>query len=175
MSHLSSYRHPATIRRLVRSLVPVVCPPDAARLGVVDDVVEHTELSFRSFGAQIRIGLLAGLTTYELGGLAFGRPASRLAPDRAARYFATWWSSPLLPTRELAKGIKGIICLAYYEQPAVQAELGYTPQAWIEKVKQRRLEVYGGDIHAAAARLIQPDPLPGIEPRRAARAVEVVR
>jgi hypothetical protein len=172
---MDDYRHPAVIRRALRGLVPIVCPPDVAELGLEGAIVDEVELAMAAIEPPVRLALLAGIMTYELGGLAFGgRPASRLSRTRAARYFALWWSSPLGLQRELAKGVKGLLCLACYEQPAMMARIDYTPQAWIDKVKKRRLAVHAADIHRAAAALIEPDPLPGVvAPRR--RAVEVGR
>lgn len=171
----SSYRHPAPVRRLLSSLVPVVCPPDAVALDLTRAIVDHVELSMRSFDPVMRAGLLAGLAAYELGGLPFGgRPASHLPAARAARYFHLWWASPIGLVHELGKGVKGLLCLACYEQPAMWDRLGYTPQPWIDQVKKKRLAVHGPAIQRAAAAVLAPDPLPGVAaPRR--RAMEVVR
>lgn len=173
MSRLADYRHPPRIRRLLASLAPIVCPPEVERLGVVDAVVDHVALSMRAFPAPVRQALLLGLTTYELSAAAWprarGRTASRLPRERAAAWFAFWWRSPLAPQRELVKAVKGLLAIAYYEQPAVQAELGYTPQAWIDTVKARRLVVHGEAIRKHERALIEPDPLPSsLAARRAA-------
>jgi hypothetical protein len=59
--------------------------------------------------------------------------------------------------------------MAYYEAPEVQAEMGYTPQAWIDKVARRRLELYRDDIDRHQESLVAPDPLPSsLAARRAA-------
>jgi len=173
MSRLANYRHSARVRRLLRSLVPIVCPPEAERLGVVDAVVDHVALSMRAFPAPFRRALVLGLTTYDLSAAAWprarGKTAARLPRHRAADWYALWWKSPLMPQRELAKAVKALMAIAYYEQPAVQAELGYAPQAWIDRVKSRRLEVYSDAIRAHDRSLIEPDPLPSsLAARRAA-------
>jgi hypothetical protein len=173
VSRLAEYSHPPRIRRLLRSLVPIVCPPEVERLGVVDAVVDHVALSMRAFPAPLRRALLLGLTTYDLSAAGWprarGKTASKLPRHRAAAWYAFWWRSPLLPQRELAKAVKALMAIAYYEQPAVQTELGYAPQAWIDKVKGRRLEVYGEAIRKHDRALIEPDPLPSsLAARRAA-------
>lgn len=173
MSRLADYSHSPRIRRLLRSLVPIVCPPEVERLGVVDAVVDHVGLSMRAFPAPLRRALLLGLTTYDLSAAAWprarGKTASKLPRHRAAGWYAFWWRSPLLPQRELAKAIKMVMAIGYYEQPAVQAELGYAPQAWIDQVKGRRLEVYSEAIRKHDRSLIEPDPLPSsLAARRAA-------
>jgi hypothetical protein len=173
MSRLAAYSHSPRVRRLLRSLVPIVCPPEAERLGVVDAVVDHVALSMRAFPAPLRRALVLGLTTYDLSAAGWpgarGRTASKLPRQRAARWYAIWWHSPLMPQRELAKAVKALMAIGYYEQPRVQAELGYAPQAWIDKVKGRRLEVYGDAIRKHERSLIEPDPLPSsLAARRAA-------
>ncbi len=173
MSRLAAYAHSPRNRRLLRSLVPVVCPPEVERLGVVDAVVDHVGLSMRAFPTPLRRALVLGLTTYDLGAAAWprarGKTASRLPRHRAADWYALWWRSPLLPQRELVKAVKALMAIAYYEQPAVQAELGYAPQAWIDRVKVKRLDVYGEAIRKHDRSLIEPDPLPSsLAARRAA-------
>lgn len=173
MSRLADYSHSPRVRRLLRSLVPIVCPPEVERLGVVDAVVDHVALSMRAFPAPLRRALILGLTTYDLAAAAWpparGRTAGLLSREKAGEWYAFWWRSPLLPQRELAKAVKALMAIAYYEQPAVQRELGYAPQAWIEEVKTRRLDVYAEAIRKHDRSLIEPDPLPSsLAARRAA-------
>jgi hypothetical protein len=174
MSRLADYALSGRLRRLLRSLVPVVCPPDVERLGLVDEVVDHCELTMRAFPAPVRSAFLLGLATYNVAALGWlpgrGRPASRLTGQSARAYFATWWESPIPLNRELAVVVKAIMALAYYEMPAVKAELGYQPDAWIEKVKTRRLAVYRGEITRHQQSLIAPDPLPSRAPSAAPAA-----
>jgi hypothetical protein len=171
------YRHSRRVRRVIASLVPVVCPEGAVRLGLTDWLVDHSELSVGSFPLAFRRALAAGLTTYDLTAAAWrparGRFASRLDPDRAAAWFHLWWRSRLPPQRELVKAVKSILCMAYYEAPAVQAELGYTAQAWVDRVKQRRLAVYSEEIAHHEESLLAPDPLPSSLAARRAAAREV--
>src|SRR5688572_24177674 len=123
MSRLADYSHSPRVRRLLRSLVPIVCPPEVERLGVVDAVVDHVALSMRAFPAPLRRALILGLTTYDLAAAAWpparGRTAGRLPRHEAGAWYAFWWKSPLLPQRELAKAVKALMAIAYYEQPAV--------------------------------------------------------
>jgi hypothetical protein len=157
---LADYRHPPRVRRLLASLVPVVCPLQAQTLGLTDAIVEHVELSMRALPTAVRLALVAGLTTYELGALArHRRRASRLDAARARDYFA-WWRRGTSIQRELARGVRGLLCLACYEMPAMQEAIGYRPAGWIERVKRRRLEIHGDAIAAHQASLFEPDPLP---------------
>jgi hypothetical protein len=168
MNANSGYRHTPRTRRILTGLIPAACPPEAGTLGLEQAIVDHVELSMRSLPAAVRAALLSGLLAYDMGALArHGRRSCRLDAERARRYFAAWRHGPA-PMRELARGIKGLLCLAHYEMPAVQESLGYTPQAWIDAVKRRRLATYGDDIRRHEERLLEPDPLPG----RGARAEE---
>ena len=67
------------------------------------------------------------------------------------------------------KGIKGLVGLSYYEIPAVQESIGYTPQAWIDKVGERyrfRFKMIGPLIVTVAPIGITP----GLSPARSVRA-----
>lgn len=164
MSALADYHHPASVRRVLASLAEVVCPPEAFEHDVVDDIVDHVELSMRASPAPVRAGLVAGLLAYELGAAAWpahiGRRASRLPLPAHRRYFARWWHSRLGAQRQFARGVKGLLCLACYEQPALQERLGYRPTGWIEEVSRRRLAVHGDAARRHQAALLEPDPLP---------------
>jgi len=164
MSTLADYHHPPLVRRTLASMAPIACPPDIERLGLVDAVVDHMELTMRSVPALIRTGLVAGLTSYELGSRVwpghFGRPASKLGRERATRYYDAWRCSPIRLQREFIKGVKGLLCMGYYEMPQVKEQLGYTPDPWVAKVKRRRLEVYGDEIRRHEAALFEPEPMP---------------
>jgi hypothetical protein len=162
--NLADYHHSPLVRRTVAAIVPIACPPEVETLGLVDAVVDHFELSLRSLPALVRTGLIAGITSYQLMSRSWpghwGRAASGLDRDRATRYYDNWRHSPLRLQREFVKGLKGLLCMGYYSQPAVHELIGYTPDGWVAKVTRRRLEVYRGDIEAQAALLLVPEPLP---------------
>lgn len=168
------YSHSPRVRRLLASLAPIVCPEGATRLGLVDWLVDHTELTIGSFPPLVRRALVAGLTAYDLSAAAWprarGRTAGALDPESAGAWFASWWDSRLLPRRELTRAVKQLFGMAYYEAPAVQAELGYAPQAWIDGVAHRRLAVHREAIDRHNASLLAPDPLPASSAGRAREA-----
>ena len=171
---LADYRHAPRIRRVLRSLVPVICPPDAVELRLEDAIVDHIELSLRSMPPLVRSGLVAGLTAYDLGARAYpknrGKPAHRLEGERAAAYFRAWRRSPIIFQRELAKGVKGLMCMSCYEMPEMQERIGYRPAGWIAEVTRKRLAVYSDDARRHAESIVAPDPLPGLEPVAGTRA-----
>lgn len=158
-----SYQHPPLVRRVLESLVPVVCPPEAMELGLGADIVDHVGLTMSAVPPLFRRGLVLGLTTYDLGAVAWlpgrGRRAHQLPVALAERYFARWEHGFTPVERELARAVGQLIKFACYEQPAMLERLGYTPQQWIDQVKRRRLTVYGDDIRRAEAAVLAPDPL----------------
>jgi hypothetical protein len=168
---MSDYQHSAATRRILESLVPVICPPDALTLGLGADIVDHVALTMSVLPKPFRTGLILGLRTYDLGALAFlpgrGKRAHQLSPELAERYYESWLHGPTPIHKQLAIAVGQLLKLAHYEQPAAQEQLGYRPAQWIEQVKKKRLELYAGDIQKHATSLITPDPLPGIAPFRA--------
>ncbi|HWN69096.1 MAG TPA: hypothetical protein VNM90_15765 [Haliangium sp.] len=154
-----AYRHDARTRPILGSLATLLCPPEVAP-DLVEPVVDDVELTMQAMPAAIRTALRAGLVTYELGAVArWGRPASKLAPERAARYLDAWRHGRPVQ-RELIKAVRSLVCLAYFELPAVKQRMGYLPERWIEQVKHHRLATYGEDIARHAARLFELEPLP---------------
>jgi hypothetical protein len=159
---VAGYRHSATARAVLRSLVPVICPPEALALG--DAIVEHMEPTIAASPAAIQRGLAVGLVLYDLGALPYhARRARALTGDRAERYYQRWLDGPTPIHRQLARGIKQLMSLSCYEQPEMMDRVGYRPAPWIAEVTQRRLTVYKDDVERQAAQLIAPDPLrPGV-------------
>jgi choline dehydrogenase-like flavoprotein len=161
-------------RRLLRSLATLLCPPEAVP-DLLDPLLDDVELSLQAMPAAIRAALRAGLAAYELGAVArWGRPASRLAPEQAGRYLDAW-THGLAVQRELIKAVRSLVCLAYFELPAVKERLGYRPERWIARVTRHRLATYGADIARHADSLRAPEPLARIEAGRAAVAAGPAR
>lgn len=153
-----SYAHSPGTRAVLRSLVPVICPPEAHALG--DAIVDHMALTFGATPPLMQRALVAGLVTYDLGALPrYLRRAHRLDPARAERYFAGWEHGITPLQRQFARAMKQLMSLACYEQPAMCERLGYRPGPWIEEVTRKRLSVYRDDIRRQDAQIIAPDPL----------------
>jgi len=164
-----SYHHTATARAVLRSLVPVICPPEAVPLA--DAIVDHMALTLGASPVVLQRGFTAGLTAYDLGALArHGRRARSLVGDAAERYFAAWEHGPTSLQVQLARGVNQLMSLSCYEQPAMMERLGYRPAPWIAEVTQRRLTVYRDDVRRQDAQILAPDPLrPGVRPVRGVR------
>jgi hypothetical protein len=163
------YRHTATARAVLRSLVPVICPPEAVELG--DAIVDHMELTLGGSPVVLQRGFAIGLVTYDLTAvLRYGRRARSLRGDRAERYYAWWERGPTAVHGQLARGINQLMSLSCYEQPQMMERVGYRPGPWIAQVTERRLTVYRDDVQRQQAQILAPDPLrPGVrvKPERA--------
>lgn len=153
-----TYRHSPTVRRVLRSLVPVICPAQAAPLA--DAIVDHMELTIGVVAPLMQRGLAAALVAYDLGALPrYLRRAHALPADKAERYYASWEHGPTPLHVQLARGVNQIMSLACYEQPEMIAAVGYRPGPWIEEVTKTRLTVFADDVRKQAAQLLAPDPL----------------
>jgi hypothetical protein len=163
VSTLAHYHHSREHRALLRSLCPVLCPPDIDELGITEAVIDYLELYMRALPPLVRRALVLGMTSYDLAARAYprsrGRRAGQLDRETALAYFR-FWSHGVALMHTFAKGLKGLLTMSYYEQPEALARLGYTPDAWVGKVKKRRLEVYADDIARHEATIFLPDPLP---------------
>ncbi len=160
------YRHSRTARAVLRSLVPVICPPEAAPLG--DAIVDHLELTLAVAPALLQRGFAIGLVTYDLGALPRYRQRARaLRGEAAERYYASWEHGPTPLQVQLARGINQLMSLSCYEQPAMMERVGYRPAGWITEVTRRRLTVYADEVRRQQAQILAPDPLrPGVRVRR---------
>jgi hypothetical protein len=70
-----------------------------------------------------------------------------------------WWHSPLAPVRQLAKTIKGVITLGYFDHPKARQQLEYVPNEWMADVKQKRLARFSPEIEEHEKAVTAPDPL----------------
>jgi hypothetical protein len=163
---MTDYRHSPTTRAVLRSLVPVICPPEAAPFG--DAIVEHMALTLGASPAVLQRGLATGLVAYDLGALPrYARRARSLRGDHAERYYVSWADGPTPLHRQLARGINQLMSLSCYEQPQMMERLGYRPGPWIAEVTLRRLTVYRDDARRQDAQILAPDPLrPGVRVKR---------
>jgi hypothetical protein len=160
---LADFKLPRPLRKTLGALARVVCTDEVETLGLTDAVVDGVELHMRSIPALFRAGLVAGLASFEAGAAAWpralGRPFSRLPADLQEAYFRSWWASPLFPMRQLAKGVKGLLAMSYWEQPEVKRRLEYHPERWIAEVAARRLRDHADDARAHDELVRRPDPL----------------
>ncbi|MDQ3368429.1 MAG: hypothetical protein M3680_23635 [Myxococcota bacterium] len=158
----AGYQHSTTGRAVLRSLVPVICPPEAQHLA--DAVLDHMELTIGASPALLRTMIGVGLRTYDLGAVPrHRRRAHKLAPAQAEAYFASW-EHGLTPLHvQFARALNQLMSLSCYELPAMMERCSFRPGPWIDEVRERRLTVYRDDVRRADAAVLAPDPLrPGV-------------
>lgn len=157
------YQHSPLGRKVLVSLVPVICPPEAAPLA--DAIVDHLALTLGASPALLRTAFAGGLVAYDLGALPFHRRrAHKLTGERAERYFASWEHGPTPMHVQFARGLNQLVSLSCYEQPAMMEAVGYRPAGWIEEVTRKRLTVFRDDARQQEAQVLAPDPLrPGFQ------------
>lgn len=147
-----------TMRAVLKSLVPVICPPEAAHLA--DAIVDHMALTIGALPSLMAKGLAAGLHTYDVGALPrYGRRAQALSPEKAEAYYASWEHGITPLHVQFAKAINQLMSLACYEQPEMMDRCNYRPGPWIEQVTKKRLTVYADDVRKQDAQILAPDPL----------------
>ena len=153
-----SYRHTETARKVLRSLVPVICPPQAHAL--TEAIVDHMELTFSATPPLLARGLAAGFATYDLGSLPrYFRRAHALPVEKAEKYYDSWVHGITPVHRQFAQVLNQMMSLSCYEQPQMMEAIGYRVGPWIEEVKKKRLAVYSDDVKKQEARILAPDPL----------------
>jgi hypothetical protein len=157
---LADFHLPRALRPAVAGVVRIACPPDVEPRGLVDAVALMIEHAIRVYPAGVRSALVVGLAGFEAGAvLRYGRPFSRLDDARARAWWRAWWGSPIGPARQLARTLKMLAAIAYYDTPAVKEALAYRPDAWIAAVARRRLEKWGVAVQQAEEDILAPDPL----------------
>jgi len=147
-----------TSKRVLHSLVPVICPPEAVPLA--NAIVEHMELTMSASGPMLQKGFDAGLLAYDLGALPrYFKRAHQLTGDAAEKYYASWEHGFTPAHVQLARALNQIMSLACYEQPEMFRAVGYDPVPWMGEVTKKRLTVYSDDVRKQEAQILAPDPL----------------
>lgn len=155
---MTAYVHPRTTRKVLCSLVPVICPPEAVPL--TDAIVDHMALTFAQTPPLLRRGLAAGFVTYDLGALPrYRKRAHKLTGEAAERYYEAWLHGITPVHKQFAQMLNQLMSLSCYEQPMMMEAVGYRVGPWIEEVKKKRLALYADDIKKQAAQILAPDPL----------------
>src|SRR3954467_4944940 len=102
------YEHTKIGRKVLVSLVPVICAPEYAHLA--DAIVDHLALTLGASPPLLRKGFDAGLLTYDLGAIPFhGRRAHKLTGEPAERYFASWEHGPTPLHTQLARALNQLM------------------------------------------------------------------
>ena len=155
---MKRYDHPPATRRVLESLVPVICPPEAQELA--DAIIDHMALTVAQMPPMLLKALAAGFHTYDLGALPrYRKRAHKLAPAEATAYYESWVHGITPVHRQFAQMLNQLLSMSCYEQPAMLERIGVRWQPWIEDVKKKRLSVFADDIKKQEASILAPDPL----------------
>ena len=147
-----------TMRAVLKSLVPVICPPEAEHLA--DAIVDHMALTLAALPPLMQKGLAAGILTYDLGAVPrYGRRAQSLPAAKAEVYYSSWEHGITPVHVQLAKALNQLMSLACYEQPEMMERCNYRPAPWIAEVTKKRLTVFADDVKKQDAQILAPDPL----------------
>jgi hypothetical protein len=159
-----------SLRRAARRFAEIVCPPEVRTGQRTDRVLGELSLMLGALPPAARKGLAAALIGLDQGARLYppsrGRRLARLDDRVAAAYIRAVLTRPGV-TGELARRLKGVVTMCYYDLAEVQREIGYDPAPYIAAVSRRRLESYGADIRAheeAARRLGGEIPPRGADP-----------
>jgi hypothetical protein len=140
-------------RRVVERFAVIVCPPDLTSRDLLAPLIDEVELFLAAFPPPVRRALLASFLMFDEG--ARLHPAGRgrrfvdLDDSTADRWFRTVAGGRSPALRNLVRLMRGVVAMSYYELHAVQADLGYFPDAYIAEVAARRLQVHGAAIERA--------------------------
>jgi hypothetical protein len=157
---IADFHIPRPLRRTLAQAARVACPPDLVELRLEEYVVDYAELQLRAFPLGFRLAMVAGMATLEASAVArYGKPFSRLPREQAGRWFELWWDSRFGLFRQLAKSLKALIVLGFYQSPPIRERLSYHPDRWIAEAARRRLQQFGVDIQRHEEELVAPNPL----------------
>lgn len=120
--------------RVFRAVATAVVP-DAARLGPAEweelEAIVDRAIAGRPAGLQRQLALFLWLLDW-LPVFRYGRPLTRLDPERRARFLARVQDAPLLLVRRGFWGVRTLALIGYYGRPAAAAAIGYRadPRGW---------------------------------------------
>jgi hypothetical protein len=122
------------VRPTFRAVAHVVVPETRSLTAVEWATLEAAvERALAPRPAEVRKQLAAFLRLIEYLPLArYGAPFSRLRDDRATRFLHWLEHSKFLLIRRGVWGLRTLVMLGYYTQPAVQHAIGYRahPDGW---------------------------------------------
>jgi choline dehydrogenase-like flavoprotein len=147
--------------RAVFAAIARATTPDIDGPGLVGAVVEDVCTFVTAFPPTARAALQAGVAALQVGSIRprFGMRAFTSLDARAAAQYLHWWDGRPLAIRRIAQLPRGLVLMAYYEQPSVRRRLGYDPDPWIAAVAAGRAQMWSDEIEAHRQLLLRPAPL----------------
>lgn len=144
-------------RPTFEALVRATCPPQGSDDDLVEAAAADAEGIVGSLAPGTRGAVLGLMGLLEHAARLRGRPRfSRLEAPVATEVFAAYRRGPLGALFGL---LRDLVVVAFYEQPAVRAAVGYLPDPFIAERTAARLERFGRDIEDHRRLLVRPAPL----------------
>jgi len=158
---LAGWRLPAPVGRIAARFAELVCPPEVRVEGRTERVVGEFELLLGSVQPAARHALSAAFIVLDRGAWLYpparGRRLVRLGDQAADRYVRALLAR-VGGLGGVARRLKGLVVMCYYELPEVKEEIGYRPDPYIAAVSRRRLASYGAEIRAGEAAVLADGP-----------------
>ena len=159
------YRTPVLgprVRRVVERFATVVCPPELTSRNLLAPLIDEVERFLAAFPPPVRRALVASFLAFDEAA-RLRRPGGRrrfvdLDDEAAEQWFRAVAGGRAPALGNLVRLMRGVVVMSYYELPAVQADLGYFPDAYIAEVAARRLEVHGAAIERAEREVLVDAP-----------------
>ena len=128
-------------RNILRALAEVVMPrDDKFKPDLVDYSVEFIDRYVGYFPVHLRLAFPMGLLLLEFGPIIFQRRFTRFSKlplDERAKHVEMWVESNMAARRDLIKGVKALVLVAFYSHPQVMDHIGYDIQAHIMAAQAR--------------------------------------
>lgn len=116
-------------QRVVAALVHLVVPEfpalePATRRSVEDEVGRYVASQIAGMPGYLALPYRLALRIFDgLPRLFYLQPFVRLDAARGTRYLERWSNAPLAPMRDFVKLVRSCALLAYFDHPAVVAQL----------------------------------------------------
>jgi len=126
-------------RPILKAFIVGVAPRDSVwTRDFLERILANLEESLDYMPDGARRAFLLGLRGFELGPIIMGpvhRPFTRLGAPQRHRYIELWGQARFFLLRDFLKAMKGLVMLAYYEQPEIIELLGWHQQDHIDELK----------------------------------------
>jgi len=134
---------PEWARKTMLSLIGVTMPrSDDFHPDLTDYILDYIDGYLKYFPVHLKWGTILGMLLLELGPLIFNgklKSFSKMNPAEQEKYVKSWINSRMQIRRELIKGIKGLVMVAYYSHPLVMGHIGYDLQNHIREATAREI------------------------------------
>lgn len=133
---------PGWARKTLGSLIEVIMPrSDEFHPDLKDYILNYVDAYVGYFPKHLKLAFPMGLLLLERGTLLFmGRLTgfSKLDLAERDRYVRGWINSRWQMRRELIRGVKGLVMVAFYSHPVVMEHIGYDIKGHIAQAIARK-------------------------------------